>query len=103
MAVVVRKILDRERHVGPTQELLVLVAVRIEGADDEGAATNDLAHPPRQLRLGPRHAAHAHGAVQAEIDAGEWPLPFELGDHLSGEGLVGLARDPARAGAGPGP
>src|SRR5215470_395604 len=103
MAVVVRKVFDRERHVGLTQEFLILVAVRIEGADDEGAATNDRAYPPRQLGLGPRHAAHAHGAVQAEINAIEWPLPFELRDHLSGEGLVGLAHDPTRAGAGPGP
>src|SRR5262245_20857380 len=103
MAVVVRKVFDRERHVGLSQELLVLVAVRIEGADDEGAATNDLAHPPRQLRFGPRHAAYAHGAVQAEIDAVEWPLPLELRDHLSSEGLVGLARDPPRAGTGTGP
>ena len=85
-----REVLHAEGHVGGCQEFLVLVAVRIEGADDEGAAPDHLAHPPRDVGLGLRHAAHAHRAVQREIDAVPFPAGLQLGDHAAEEGLVGL-------------
>ena len=100
VAVVVREVFYRERHVGVAQEFLVLVAVRIEGADDEGLAADHRAHPPRHVRLGPWHATHTHGAVQAEIDAVIGTRRRDLVDHPSDEGLVGLARYPTRTRAG---
>ena len=51
MAVVVREVFYAERHVGLLEKLFVLVAVRIEGADDEGAPPHHLAHPPRDVGL----------------------------------------------------
>ncbi len=102
-AVVVREVFRAEREVGLTQELGVLVAVRIEGAGDEGVAAHNLAHAAGDVGLGPRHAAHAHRAMQGEIDAVPSPTTLELGDHAAEKVLVGLPRDPARTGTGPGP
>ena len=98
-----REVLHRERHVGSGQKLLVLVAVRIEGADDEGLATDNRPHPPRDVGFRLRHAAHAHGAVQGEIDAVPLAAGLKLGDLAAEEMLVGVLGDPARTGAGPGP
>ncbi len=103
VGVVVREVLHAEGHVGGGQELLVLVAVRIEGADDEGAAPDHRAHPPRDLGLGPGHAAHAHRAVQGEIDAVPCSAGLQFVDHAAEEDLERLCRDPAGAGTGLGP
>src|SRR5690349_22977857 len=77
--------------------------MRIEGAGDEGLAAHDLAHAAGDVGLGPRHAAHAHRAVEGEIDAVPSPTVLELGEHAAEKVLVGLRRDPAGAGTGPGP
>jgi hypothetical protein len=98
-----RKVFDRERHVGVLQEFLVLVAVQIEGRGDEGIWPDGPADPPCQLGLRPRHAAYTHGAVQAEIDAVERAVGLDPGNHLADESLKGLFGDPSRSGAGPWP
>src|SRR5262244_1077743 len=103
MAVVVREIFRAEREVGLTQELRVLVAMGIEGAGDEGVAAHHLAHAAGDVGLGPRDAAHAHRAMEGEIDAVPSATILELRDHAAEKVLVGLRRDPARAGTGPGP
>src|SRR5690242_9363267 len=103
MAVVVRKVFRAEREVRLTQKLGVLVAVRIEGAGDERVAAHDLAHAARDVGLGPRHAAHAHRAMEAEIDALPSATALELDEHAAEKMFVGLRRDPARAGPGSGP
>src|SRR5215470_4929276 len=103
MAVVVREVLRAEREVGLAQELGVLVAVRIEGAGDEGVAAHDLAHAAGDVGLGPRHAPHAHRAMKGEIDAVPCATVLELGEHAAEKVLVGVRRDPARARPGPGP
>ncbi len=78
------------------QELGILVAMRIEGADDEGSHfADDLADTPRDIGLRSRNAAHAHRPVQAEIDAVERPCRLQAGDHPAEQGLVGFLRDPA--------
>ena len=100
VAVVVREVFDREGHVGLGQEFRILVAVRIEGADDEGLAPDHLADAAGDVGLRSRDAAHAHRPVQAEIDPVERPLLLQAGDHPAHKCLVGLFRDPARAGAG---
>jgi hypothetical protein len=82
------------------EELLILIAVEIEGRGDQGVRTDDLAHPPRQLGLRARHAAHRHRPVQAEIDAVERLFGFHLGDHLADQGFEGLLGDPARSHVG---
>src|SRR5262249_29856135 len=102
-AVVVREVFRAEREVGLTQELGVLVAMRIEGAGDEGVATHDLAYTAGDVGLGPCHAAHAHRAMEGEIDAVPSPTVLELGDHTPEQLLVCLRLDPARAGPSPGP
>src|SRR5262249_57598651 len=86
-----------EREVGLTQELGVLIAMRIEGAGDEGVAAYDLAHAAGDVGLGPRHTAHAHRAMQGEVDAVPSATVLELGEHAADKVLVGLRRDPARA------
>jgi hypothetical protein len=101
--IVVREVLHAEGEVGLSQELGILVAVRIEGASDEGAAPHHLAHPARDVGLGRRHAAHAHRAVKGEIDAVPFAAGLELGELAAKEALVGILGDPARAGAGLGP
>ncbi len=103
VGVVVREVLHRERHVGSGQKFLVLVAVRIEGADDEGLASHHRPHPPRDVGLGLGHPAHAHGAVQCEIDAVPLAAGLQFGDLTAEEMLVGILGDPARAGPGLGP
>ena len=45
-----------------------------------------LAHAPRELGLRAWNAPRRHGAMDAEIDAVEWPLGPELTDHPSDEG-----------------
>src|SRR6266481_1203554 len=94
-AVVMREVFGAEREVGLAQELGVLVAVRIEGAGDEGVAAHDLAHAAGDVGLGPSHAAHAHRAVEGEIDAVPCPAVLELGEHAAEKVLVCLRRDPA--------
>jgi len=91
----VREIFRAEREVSLTQELDVLVAMRIEGAGDEGVAAHDLAYAAGDVGLGPRHAAHAHRAMEGEIDAVPSLTVFQLGDHAAEKVLVGLCRDPA--------
>jgi len=78
-----------------TQELGILVPMRIEGAGDEGVAAHDFPHAAGDVGLGPRHAAHAHRAMEREIDAVPSPTGLELGDHAPEKVLVGLRRDPA--------
>src|SRR4030095_13898215 len=102
-AVVVREVFRAERAVGLTQELGVLVAVRIEGAGDDSVAAHDLAHAAGDVGLRPRHAAHAHRAMEGEIDAVPSAPVLALGEHAAEKVLVCLRRDPARAGTGPGP
>ncbi len=81
IAVIMRKIFHRERHVGVFEELVVLIAMKIEGRGDERFGANRFAHPPRQFGLGAGDAAHCHGAVQAKINAVERFFRFDLGDH----------------------
>lgn len=69
IAVVMREIFRREGEVGIAQEGLVLVAMRIEGGGDDGVPPDRLPHAARDLRLGARHAANAHGAVDGKVDA----------------------------------
>ena len=76
-----REVLHRERHVGVAQEFLVLVAVRVECPDDEGATADDLADTAGDVGFRPRHASNAHCAVQGEVDAVERPARLEVGDH----------------------
>src|SRR5262245_62457473 len=75
----------------------------IEGAGDEGPAAHDLAHAAGDVGLGPLNAAHAHRAMEGEIDAVPSPTVLDLGEHAAKKVLVGLRRYPARAGTGPGP
>ncbi len=96
-----REVFDSEGHVGVAQEFLVFVAVRVEGRGDESVRSQHRAYPAGKLGLGPRHAAHAHGAVQAEIGAVELAAIHPLGrldlrDHLADEPLIGLLRHPPR-------
>src|SRR5262245_64122872 len=77
--------------------------MRIEGAGDEGVAAHDLAHAAGDVGLGPGYTAHAHRAMEREIDAVPSPTALELGEHAAEKVLVCLRRDPARAGPGPGP
>ena len=69
--VVVREIFYAERHVGMLQERLVLIAMKVEGRNDERAGSNGFPDPPRQVCFGPWDAAHGHRPVQAEIDTVE--------------------------------
>ena len=61
--------------------------MQVEGRGDHGFRSDRRAHPPRQLGLGPRHAAHRHGAMQREIDAVERTFGLQAFDHLAGERL----------------
>ena len=90
-----REVFRAEREVGLAQELGVLVAMWIEGAGDEGVAAHDLAHAAGDVGLGPRHSAHAHRAMEGEIDAVPSLAVLELGEHPAEKVLVGLRRDPA--------
>ena len=94
--VVMREIFDGKAHVGVLEELVVLIAVQIEGRGDNGLRSHHLARPARQLRLRPQHAAHRHRAVDAEIDAVERAGGLQSLDHLAGERLEGLFGHPAR-------
>src|SRR5262245_6708373 len=77
--------------------------MRIEGAGDEGVAAYDLAHTAGDVGLRSRHTAHAHRAVEREIDAVPSATVLELGDHAAEKVFVSFRRDPARASTGPGP
>ena len=100
IAVVVRVVLHAEGQVGIPQEILILVAVRIEGAGDEGLGPDHLADTARELRFGLGDIAYPHRAMQGQIGAVERPLRLELGDHLVDEVIVGAFVDPTGAGAG---
>ena len=100
VAVVVREILAAERQVGVAQELLVLVAMRIEGRCDERARPDDGADTTGEFGFGTGDAARGHGAVHAEVDAVERTLGGELCDHAADVGFERLLRQPAGAGTG---
>jgi len=68
--------------------------MRVEGAGDEGVVAHDLAHAAGDVGLRPRHAAHAHRAMEGEIDAVPCSTVLELGEHSAEKVLVGLRRDP---------
>jgi hypothetical protein len=103
MAVIMWKILPAEREVGVTQELFVLVAVRIEGGRDEGTRPNCLAHASRQFGFWARNATRRHRSVHTEIDAVKRTLGFDLRGHPADECFVGFLRNPAGSGASPWP
>uniref|UniRef100_M4C667 Uncharacterized protein n=1 Tax=Hyaloperonospora arabidopsidis (strain Emoy2) TaxID=559515 RepID=M4C667_HYAAE len=96
MIVVVWVILDAEREVRVAQELLILVAVRIESAGDESLRADHFAHSARDLGFRARHVTHAHGAVQRQVGAVERPLRLEVLDHVRHQGVEGVLRHPAR-------
>jgi hypothetical protein len=95
-----RKIFHREGQVGVFEELVVLIAMKVEGRGDKRLGTDRFPYPPRQFGFRPEDAAHGHRPVHTEIDPVERLLGLDLGDHLANERFIGFAGDPSRAGAG---
>ncbi len=98
--VVVREVLHAERHVGVAEEFRILVAMRVEGRGDARLWPQCVAHAARDLGFRPRHAAHAHRAMQREVGAVEGAEGAQLLELPAEEGLEGLVGDPARSRSG---
>jgi hypothetical protein len=103
VAVVVRKIFHRERHVGVFEELAIFIAVEIKGRGDEYFGTDRFPYPSRQFGLWARDAAYGHGPVQAEVNTFERLVRADLSDHFADEGFIGILSDPSRSRVGFGP
>jgi hypothetical protein len=91
----VRVVLHAERQIRVTQEIRILVTVRIERAGDETFRADDFAHAAGDRRFRLRHIPHTHRAMQGDVRAIERPLRLELGDHLIEEAIEGLLGDPS--------
>src|SRR5262249_20323667 len=103
IVVIVREILDCESQVCVTEECFILVAVEIECGGDDGTWARNHPHARGKLSLGPWHAAHRHGAVEAQIDAVEWTFGRKAGQHAAHQALISLGRDPPGPDTGFGP